>query len=212
LKKSKDTVHGSEDEGELEKVPIVLHSAQSKLNELDEELLELAGAYSPSEVRHSTPLDIPPRSPLSFTDSPLTDLGDWSPVAPEEEERLARDVVEQTVKEVVDELVDTAVSHAGSFGLGIEFGANFDEEAAYQTTTIEQTENDPQKSTGATVETTRTQIKEEVQDNRAIQVGTAVQDTTMALPAVLEEVIPLHAARHVSLDEGYDDDEGFDSA
>ncbi|KAH7093365.1 hypothetical protein FB567DRAFT_434421, partial [Paraphoma chrysanthemicola] len=44
-KKSKETVDDSEDEGELENVLKVPHSAQPKLNELDEKLLELAGAY-----------------------------------------------------------------------------------------------------------------------------------------------------------------------
>ncbi|KAH7082932.1 hypothetical protein BKA63DRAFT_460855 [Paraphoma chrysanthemicola] len=185
-KKSKKTVQDTEDEGELENVPNVPHSAQPKLNELDEELLKLAGAYEPN----------------------------WSPVAPEEEDRLARDVVEQTVKEVVDELVDTTVDHAGSVGLGIDFGVDSDVEAAYQTAIVEQIETHPRDSTEATVDTTRKQIKVEVQDETAVQADTAVQETTIAATSILEEVVPLHAARHVSLDENYDDDddEGFESA
>jgi hypothetical protein len=231
-KKSEKVVDQPEDEGEHRNVPDALFTAQPKLDALDEELLELAGAYNPDEIRHSAPHYIPPRSPLSFTDSPLTDLGDWSPVPPEEEERMAESAIEQVVKEVVDELVDAAIEQTAVVGLGIDFsegkavGVAAEVEVAQQTQVEEQAATTEQTHTA--IETTHTHVEVDVQVEMATE-ETVIQETIIQETVVQETAIPepviqnpppashalLHATRPIELDEDYDDDdedEGFDSA
>tara|TARA_R110002003_G_scaffold284_1_gene18265 strand:- start:5605 stop:7551 length:1947 start_codon:yes stop_codon:yes gene_type:complete len=162
-KKSEKVVDQPEDEGEHRNVPDALFTAQPKLDALDEELLELAGAYNPDEIRHSAPHYIPPRSPLSFTDSPLTDLGDWSPVPPEEEERMAESAIEQVVKEVVDELVDAAIEQTAVVGLGIDFSARNAVEVAAEVEVAQQTQIEQQgdmtNPAHTTIETAHTHVE-----------------------------------------------------
>ncbi|KAF2025780.1 hypothetical protein EK21DRAFT_116485 [Setomelanomma holmii] len=203
--KPKKSLKKYDNEGELDNAPKVPMGEQPKLGGL----LELAGAYHPDEVRHSPPHDIPPRSPLSFSDSPLTELGGWTPRSPSlaSEDGLTETAVEQAVKDTVDELVDTAVQPAPSFGLGIEIP---DSNESQLTTPIEDTQDTKVEHQDAiiqtaqtTVETTTTPTDVDVEVVTSTQ-ETHTQDTSSTIYAI---PAPLHATRHVELDEEYDDDD-----
>jgi hypothetical protein len=172
-KKSEKVVDRPKNEGEHRNGLDAPSTAHPKLDALDEELLELAGAYNPDEVRHSAPHYIPPRSPVSFTNSPLTDLGDWSPVPPEEEERIAQSAIEQVVKETVDELVDAAIEQTAVVGLGIDFSAGNAVEVADEVEVAQQTQVEEQCATTgqthATIEMAHVHVEVEVAQQTQVE-------------------------------------------
>ncbi|KAF1845018.1 uncharacterized protein K460DRAFT_376544 [Cucurbitaria berberidis CBS 394.84] len=176
----------SDDDDEPRGEPVVPMAHQPALNELDEELLELAGAYDQNEIRHGPPHSLSPEIPTdsrqSRSRSPSPRTGEESPVDPE---------VAQGVEQIVGQIVDEAVAYA-------------EQQNVVQKAHIEEVQQIVEEK--VTVETTVKEITSE--ETTLVQPQSQTETTAVAqslVSSTIEQRTSIHAARRVQLDENYDD-------
>lgn len=192
-KKSESPVVHSEGGNNPQGEPIVPMAEQPKLGDIDEELLELAGANHPDEVRHSPSRSLPPDSPDA--DSPVAWVrpGSRSP-SPHggEQEPHVDGAATEAVKQIVGKIVDEAVAYAEE-----QKAVDEKEETTIEKVSIAET---------AVVEVATA-------ENVPVQSSTRTATTTVEQRVVSDAVerrTSIHATRRIDVDEDYDDDTDVD--
>jgi hypothetical protein len=177
-KKSQATVVESNDEMDIDVVAANQMAQQPKLADEDEEVLELAGAYRPKDLRISPPYSLPPNSPpvlIDGADSPLTELGS-APLTPTEDDTTdVASAIGEVVVDSVGEIVNEAVEYA-----------------------------DEQKRDQRALRASISQAVNETA-RAEIMVDTTVTETTQTVAIAL--LSPDRGARNMVIDEIHDDDD-----
>lgn len=175
-----------------------LMKSQPKLGDVEEELLESAGAYHQDQIHYSPPHTLPASSPSS-SGLALPPSSLHSPVDVD---------FDRVVNEIVDNIVDAAVEHAQRkriTGLkvkpvGVDASAQCTDDHLIFKVKVEESEDGnivlKEASTQVTIK------KERTNDVKVLSETPAVQIAALLCPAVEPR-----AARDVVLEEDYDDDE-----
>ncbi|KAJ4371149.1 hypothetical protein N0V83_004365 [Neocucurbitaria cava] len=192
-KKSESRVVHFEDDNNPQGEPIIPMAEQPKLGDLDEELLELAGANHPDEVRHSPPRSLPPDSPEAGSPVAWVRPGSRSPGPHAGEQGPHVDAAAtEAVKQIVGEIVDKAVAYAEE-----QKAIDENEETTVEKVSIAET---------AVVEVT---TAENVPVQSVTQTITTAVEQRVVSDAVQRRT-SIHAARRIEVDEEYDDDTDVD--